>query len=347
MEDVRDWLISHDLGQYVGTILGNEIDSLEVLYAITEADLQEMGISKVGARRKFMRAVAKGMGQGPRSLLYSPGELGFPYSVIPSPKSRQEIAQALSAGFGAVLITPSSVHNPPPNSAPSQGPPDRDGPQRIPPKARRGRTGSEGPVDPLDLAGLAGDHSTEPRKGLLPAVPAPAGDGPVYAASHGDPYIDAAWQGLHGMRSQAQPRAKESPRESASDPTPGPATPESQTTHSSAQTQPPSAPNCRSGSEDFGSRPESRQLPKPPKFLDPISKNEWTDAAQCTAEAPGAELYAISVNARVEDPTTPQTGALPSPYRCAPPPPVHRAACTTAAQVGRRHGGVARPSYAP
>mmetsp|Transcript_73985 Transcript_73985/g.130542 ORF Transcript_73985/g.130542 Transcript_73985/m.130542 type:complete len:205 (-) Transcript_73985:11-625(-) len=55
---VREWLAANSLGKYADVIIANEVDSLEVLFAITEYDLQEMGITKIGAKRKFLKAVS-------------------------------------------------------------------------------------------------------------------------------------------------------------------------------------------------------------------------------------------------------------------------------------------------
>ena len=89
MDDVRNWMISHDLGKYVDTMVANEVDDMETLYAITDADLQAMGIVSVGARYKFFRGVAKDRG-AQESL------------------NTQSVAEAQCAGYSAPAQAPAT-----------------------------------------------------------------------------------------------------------------------------------------------------------------------------------------------------------------------------------------------
>ena len=41
MEEVREWLVSHDLGKYVDTIISNEVDSMEV-FVLYMFDLEQL-----------------------------------------------------------------------------------------------------------------------------------------------------------------------------------------------------------------------------------------------------------------------------------------------------------------
>mmetsp|Transcript_38322 Transcript_38322/g.68459 ORF Transcript_38322/g.68459 Transcript_38322/m.68459 type:complete len:508 (-) Transcript_38322:1593-3116(-) len=56
--EVRDWLAHWRLSKYADLLLEHDIDSLDVICHLTEADLTEIGIEKVGAKRRFLTAIA-------------------------------------------------------------------------------------------------------------------------------------------------------------------------------------------------------------------------------------------------------------------------------------------------
>ena len=55
---VRDWLAHWRLSKYGNVLLEHDVDSVDALCRLTEADLTEMGIEKVGAKRRFLTAIA-------------------------------------------------------------------------------------------------------------------------------------------------------------------------------------------------------------------------------------------------------------------------------------------------
>ena len=57
-ESVSEWLRRHELGDYVQRFERENINALRLLRAITDNDLQEMGIG-IGDRARFRQAVAE------------------------------------------------------------------------------------------------------------------------------------------------------------------------------------------------------------------------------------------------------------------------------------------------
>ena len=57
MGDLRDWLRRNKLEQYADTFEANDID-LDIVPELTEADLENLGIS-LGNRRRLMKAFAE------------------------------------------------------------------------------------------------------------------------------------------------------------------------------------------------------------------------------------------------------------------------------------------------
>uniref|UniRef100_A0A7S1I7V7 SAM domain-containing protein n=1 Tax=Eutreptiella gymnastica TaxID=73025 RepID=A0A7S1I7V7_9EUGL len=55
--EVRAWLEEHELDHYANVLREQEIDSMAVLLSLKEADLKDLGVTTVGARRKFMNAI--------------------------------------------------------------------------------------------------------------------------------------------------------------------------------------------------------------------------------------------------------------------------------------------------
>ena len=55
---VLDWLTSYKLGDYVPVFEGNGYETTELMVGITQEELQEMGINKIGHRKKLMSALA-------------------------------------------------------------------------------------------------------------------------------------------------------------------------------------------------------------------------------------------------------------------------------------------------
>ena len=57
MNDVRNWLESLRLTQYVDAFEANDVD-LEVLSSLNEGDLEKLGVS-LGHRQKMLKALAE------------------------------------------------------------------------------------------------------------------------------------------------------------------------------------------------------------------------------------------------------------------------------------------------
>ena len=57
MNDVRDWLESLGLTQYVDAFESNDVD-LHVLPSLNEGDLEKLGVS-LGHRKKMLKALAE------------------------------------------------------------------------------------------------------------------------------------------------------------------------------------------------------------------------------------------------------------------------------------------------
>ena len=58
MRGIAEWLASIGLGEYAQRFVENAID-LSVVLDLTEQDLKDLGIQKVGHRRKVLRAIAE------------------------------------------------------------------------------------------------------------------------------------------------------------------------------------------------------------------------------------------------------------------------------------------------
>ena len=56
-EEVERWLSSNGLGQYAQSLREQECDSMAILLTLQESDLKDLGITTVGARRKFLNAI--------------------------------------------------------------------------------------------------------------------------------------------------------------------------------------------------------------------------------------------------------------------------------------------------
>ena len=54
--DLAEWLGRHGLGQYAKTFAENNID-YSVLPDLTENDLEKLGVSSLGHRKKLLRAI--------------------------------------------------------------------------------------------------------------------------------------------------------------------------------------------------------------------------------------------------------------------------------------------------
>ncbi|MBR1157371.1 SAM domain-containing protein, partial [Bradyrhizobium sp. JYMT SZCCT0428] len=54
--DIAEWLGGHGLGQYAKTFAENNID-YSVLPDLTENDLEKLGVSSLGHRKKLLRAI--------------------------------------------------------------------------------------------------------------------------------------------------------------------------------------------------------------------------------------------------------------------------------------------------
>ncbi len=57
MRGIAEWLASIGLGEYTQRFVENAID-LSVVSDLTEQDLKDLGVQKVGHRRKMLRAIA-------------------------------------------------------------------------------------------------------------------------------------------------------------------------------------------------------------------------------------------------------------------------------------------------
>eukprot|EP00668_Euglena_longa_P020345 GGOE01025304.1.p1 GENE.GGOE01025304.1~~GGOE01025304.1.p1 ORF type:complete len:436 (+),score=132.18 GGOE01025304.1:86-1393(+) len=55
--ELRDWLARWHLEQYAGVLEQHDVLDVELVQLLTEGDLTEMGITKVGARRRFLNAI--------------------------------------------------------------------------------------------------------------------------------------------------------------------------------------------------------------------------------------------------------------------------------------------------
>src|SRR5262245_63127446 len=57
MQQIADWLEKLGLGQYAQRFAENDID-FEILTALTDQDLEKIGFTSLGHRRKLLRAIA-------------------------------------------------------------------------------------------------------------------------------------------------------------------------------------------------------------------------------------------------------------------------------------------------
>jgi hypothetical protein len=57
MQQIADWLQNIGLGQYAQRFVENDID-FDILSDLTDQDLEKMGVTSLGHRRKLLRAIA-------------------------------------------------------------------------------------------------------------------------------------------------------------------------------------------------------------------------------------------------------------------------------------------------
>ncbi len=57
MQQIADWLEKLGLGQYAQRFAENDID-FDILSDLTDQDLEKIGVTSVGHRRKLLRAIA-------------------------------------------------------------------------------------------------------------------------------------------------------------------------------------------------------------------------------------------------------------------------------------------------
>jgi hypothetical protein len=88
--DIAAWLRALGLERYEPAFRDNEIDA-EILPKLTVEDLKDIGVTKVGDRRKLLEAIAAlGMGAPPSPVAEQPSEVpGLP----PAPSSAAERRQ--------------------------------------------------------------------------------------------------------------------------------------------------------------------------------------------------------------------------------------------------------------
>ncbi|MBL4908283.1 MAG: hypothetical protein JKX94_12580, partial [Sneathiella sp.] len=60
----HDWIVSIGLEKYLAALEIEEID-LDIVETLSDSDLKELGISKLGDRRRFLKAVEKRFQAGP------------------------------------------------------------------------------------------------------------------------------------------------------------------------------------------------------------------------------------------------------------------------------------------
>lgn len=53
-----EWLRSHKLGDYAPVLEGNGYGTTELMIGLTHEELQEMGIAKIGHRKKLIAGLA-------------------------------------------------------------------------------------------------------------------------------------------------------------------------------------------------------------------------------------------------------------------------------------------------
>ena len=57
MQQIAEWLEKFGLGQYAQRFAENDID-FDILSDLSDQDLEEIGVTSVGHRRKLLRAIA-------------------------------------------------------------------------------------------------------------------------------------------------------------------------------------------------------------------------------------------------------------------------------------------------
>ena len=57
--DVSAWLTQNELGEYAEAFSDNEIDDAVLADGLTDADLRELGVSKLGHRKKILRLISQ------------------------------------------------------------------------------------------------------------------------------------------------------------------------------------------------------------------------------------------------------------------------------------------------
>lgn len=58
-QDVSSWLSENDFGQYAAAFEENEIDEAILLDGLSDADLKELGVSKLGHRKRLIKLIAE------------------------------------------------------------------------------------------------------------------------------------------------------------------------------------------------------------------------------------------------------------------------------------------------
>ena len=58
-QDVSSWLSENGFGQYAAAFDENEIDETILLDGLSDADLKELGVSKLGHRKRLLKLIAE------------------------------------------------------------------------------------------------------------------------------------------------------------------------------------------------------------------------------------------------------------------------------------------------
>ena len=56
MDNIKEWLDKHNLGQYAGAFECNQID-VSILRELSDHDLKELGVSALGHRKLLLNAI--------------------------------------------------------------------------------------------------------------------------------------------------------------------------------------------------------------------------------------------------------------------------------------------------
>jgi hypothetical protein len=88
MQQIEDWLEKRCLGQYARRFAENDID-FEILGDLTDEDLEKIGVTSLGHRRKLLRAIAELKDAGAPA----PAELVAAASPAPYPPDAAERRQ--------------------------------------------------------------------------------------------------------------------------------------------------------------------------------------------------------------------------------------------------------------